>query len=66
MEPSPRKKRGEENRCLTGVKILTVNGESVANSVFIDTIHNIRWSIVLESVLGSKKHLVLKNKKIGS
>ena len=47
----------------TGVKVLTVNGESVEKTIFIDRIHNIAWSTVLESVFGGFKTSVLKRKK---
>lgn len=46
----------------TGVRITVVNGESVEKTVFIDRIHNIAWSGVLESVFGSFKHAALKRK----
>ncbi len=47
----------------TGVRLITVNGESVEKSIFIDPVHHITWSIVLESIYGGFKHLVLKKKR---
>ncbi len=47
----------------TGVRLMTVNGDDVEKSIFTDNVHHIRWSIVLESVFGTFKHLVLEKKK---
>ena len=58
------------NRCIkgkkynTGVKLTSVEGNPVDKSIILDSIHNVAWSIVLESVFGSFKHLMLKQKKI--
>lgn len=37
----------------TGVRLLTVDGKSVAETVHYDETYQVEWSIVLESVLGS-------------
>jgi hypothetical protein len=50
----------------TGVRILAVEGETVEKTIFTDSIHSIVWSIVLESVFGTFKHLILERKKIPS
>jgi hypothetical protein len=47
----------------TGIKLVTVNGSSVEKSISVDPIHRVVWSIVLESVFGSFKHLALKDRK---
>lgn len=47
----------------TGVKISSVRGESVERSIFIDKVHNILWSNVLETVFSSFKTLVIKQQR---
>src|SRR3989338_7467475 len=37
----------------TGVKLMTVNGKSVLESIYFDKEHRVIWSVVLESVLGN-------------
>ena len=37
----------------TGVKLLSVNGKPVANSIFFDQEEKIVWSAVLESIFGN-------------
>ncbi len=58
--------KGDEDEEIydTGVKVIAVNGENVEKTVFVDKIHSIVWSIVLESIFGSFKHLTLKRRKI--
>jgi len=46
-----------------GIRLLKVDGSSVEKSIVNDPVHNIIWSVVLESVLGNFKHLVLKDRK---
>lgn len=46
----------------TGVKILFVENNSVEKSLVIDKENSILWSIVLESIFGTFKHLMLKTK----
>ena len=46
----------------TGVKIITVENNSVEKTISIDPAHMVVWSIVLESVFGNFKHLMLKRK----
>ncbi|MBM3253153.1 MAG: PilZ domain-containing protein [Candidatus Omnitrophica bacterium] len=51
----------------TGVRLISVNGKSVADSIHYDEEYKIVWSIVLESVLGSFKEAVQRlkwNKKV--
>ena len=48
----------------TGVKLLSVNNEIVEKTIFMDEVHHIAWSVVLESVFGNFKHLALRRKKI--
>ena len=50
----------ETNKFNTGVKLITVNGKSVATSVYYDKANHVIWSIVLESVLGSFKKFAQK------
>ncbi len=42
----------EENKSVTGVKILTVQRKPVRDSIFFDETHQLYWSGVLESVFG--------------
>jgi len=44
----------------TGVRLDKVEGNSVERSVIIDLKYNVAWSIVLESIFGNFKHLMLK------
>ena len=48
----------------TGIKLSTVNSEPVEKTIFIDDVHQIAWSIVLESIFGNFKHLASRRKKI--
>jgi len=48
----------------TGVKILKVENTDVTSSIVIDKAHNVVWSIVLESVFGNFKNLMLERKQI--
>ena len=45
----------------TGVKLMTVEGQSVFDSIFFDEDYKVEWSVVLESVVG--KFRVLAQKK---
>lgn len=47
----------------TGVLLTSVNGQSVAESIRYDKEYHVDWSIVLESVLGSFKDIILKGGK---
>ena len=47
----------------TGVKVFIVENTFVEKSIFIDQIHNVMWSVVLESIFGNFKHLMLKRKQ---
>ena len=42
----------------TGVRLISVNGKSVADSIYYDQKYKVDWSIVLESVFGSFKEMV--------
>ena len=44
----------------TGVKLNEVEGMDVGESIVIDPIHRIAWSIVLETVFGEFKDMMLK------
>ena len=46
-----------------GLKLVSVNGNLVEKSISMDPVHRVIWSIVLESVFGSFKHLALKDRK---
>ena len=48
----------------TGIQVEDVNGESVGRTIFLDKEHQVAWSIVLESVFSSFKHIALKRKKL--
>ena len=47
----------------TGVKLLVVNGESVAKSIYRDDKYQVIWSTVLECVLGNFRILQQKKRK---
>ena len=47
----------------SGIKLLNVNGNSVEKSIFQDPSTQVTWSVVLDSVFGNFKHLVLKDRK---
>jgi hypothetical protein len=44
---------GDAKKYDTGVRLILVNGKSVADSVYFDKKYKIMWSIVLESLFGS-------------
>jgi len=47
----------------TGVKLITVNGKSVHDSIYYDNDYNLFWSDVLDSVLGKYCVIVQERKK---
>ena len=49
------KKQKKETFYDTGVKLITVNGKAVDESVFLDAINKVVWSVVLESIFGKFK-----------
>ncbi len=51
------KNAGEFN---TGVKVATVNGKSVRESIHYDERYKIVWSIILESIFGNFRKLIKK------
>ena len=51
---------GEEDQFDAGVKVLTVNEKSVAETIYYDTTHQIFWSAVLEAIFGSFSALMHK------
>lgn len=53
----------KENKFDTGVRLLTVNGKRVHESIHYDKANRIVWSIVLESVFGSFSNLIKKNQE---
>lgn len=44
----------------TGVKLITVSGTSVKESIHFDSTHHVTWSVVLESVFGNFRKLAQK------
>lgn len=42
----------------TGVKLITANGKSVADSIYHDKKYEVDWSIVLEAVFGSFNEMI--------
>jgi hypothetical protein len=46
------KEENNNSRFDTGVRIVTVDGNPVAKSVYYDETYHVHWSIVLEAVLG--------------
>ena len=46
----------------TGVKLITVEGQPVKESIYFDERYQVEWSAVLESVLGSYRKLAQKRK----
>ena len=47
----------------TGVQIVSVNGESVPDSIHIDKEYKVAWSVVLESLFGDFVAMIRKLKK---
>jgi len=47
----------------TGVKLLTVEGEPVNNSVVLDKTYHVIWSNVLESIFGTFRKIMQQAKK---
>jgi len=47
----------------TGVKLLTVMGETVSKSVYFDKKYRVFWSIVLDYIFGSFRRCIQENKK---
>ena len=47
----------------TGVQLITVNGQSVDQTIYFDKSHQIIWSIVLESTLGNFRLLTRNRNK---
>ncbi len=54
---------GHEGQYRVGVRISKVRGEDVEKTIFLDSIHKVQWSIVLESVFGGFKESLLKIEK---
>lgn len=54
---------GNAGQYHVGVRISTVRGEEVEKTIFLDPVHKIQWSIVLESVFGGFKESLLKIEK---
>ena len=46
-----------------GIKLVSVNGNSVEKSISMDPVHRVIWSAVLESIFGNFKHLALNDRK---
>lgn len=46
-----------------GVRLMFVNGDSVPDSIYHDTLYNVDWSIVLEKVFGSYGMLMKEKDK---
>ena len=61
-QPLPYKKDGKEIY-QAGIKLISVNGKSVADSIYFDEKYQVMWSVVLESVFGSFRLFVQKLKQ---
>ena len=44
----------------TGILLTQVEGKNVEDSIIIDPVHKIAWSVVLETVFGKFKHIMVK------
>jgi len=53
---------GERYKFNTGVRLITVKGKSVAETIYNDEKYGISWSIVLESVFGNFKKFIQSQK----
>jgi len=58
---APEKSKGKPV-FLTGVKVLTVDGKSVADSIHFDEEYKVIWSVVLESLFHNFKGIAKANK----
>ena len=47
----------------TGIKLMTVEGQSVDETVHLDEAHHVLWSNVLESIFGTFRKLVQEDKQ---
>ena len=56
-------KEGEKNKFAVGVLLSTVNGGTVAPTIYYDKSYHIVWSAVLEAVLGSFRLFAQKKNK---
>ena len=54
-----------EDQFNTGVKLLTVEGEPVHDSIYFDEEYNVEWSVVLEKILGEYSKIVRERRKDG-
>lgn len=53
-----------ENKFSTGLRLLTVEGKSVLESIHYDGANRVMWSSVLDYVFGSYRNLVQKQQKL--
>lgn len=53
-----------ENKFSTGLRLLTVEGKSVLESIHYDGANRVMWSAVLDYAFGSYRHLVQKQQKL--
>ncbi|MDD5005078.1 MAG: PilZ domain-containing protein [Candidatus Omnitrophica bacterium] len=53
-------KAKKKNKFDTGVKLITVEGQSVLGSVYYDEANKVVWSVVLDSVFGNFRKLTQK------
>jgi hypothetical protein len=56
-------KREKTKTFESGIKLVSVDGNPVEKSIVTDPVHHVVWSVVLESVFGNFKHMVLKDRK---
>ncbi|MCM8791249.1 MAG: PilZ domain-containing protein [Candidatus Omnitrophica bacterium] len=56
-------KEGDRGLFRTGVRLISVNGKSVADSIYFDKKYKIVWSAVLESLFGNFAAMLKKLKK---
>ncbi len=52
-----------DNKFDTGVKLLTVNGKTVADSIYFDKDNQVVWSVALEEIVGQFRITAQERKK---
>lgn len=56
-------KEGGKNMFQTGVRLISVQGKSVSDSIYYDKKYKLMWSIVLEAVFGGFKRAMINKKR---
>ena len=54
---------GKKGRFDTGLRIATVDGKTVSDTIYTDETYHITWSAILESVFGNFRKFAQKQKK---